>query len=433
MPFRAIHILSVLTLMSLVVTGCGDPYVEPLPPRDRIHFPIGLAVHPNGRYLYAVNSNFDTRYREDVGGTVSVIDLETREILANQSTFIPSFGGSIQLNEDASRAYVATRQSNAIVSLKLSERGDSIFCDRTDSGAPTVSSDPDPCALRRVPDVEGANVVPSDPFDIDVATLDIGDTRLDLINVAHLRGDDVTAITVPYTDGQPDLGSASMRSAALTDAANVTVRRPGTQDIYVGDRNGGEIIVYFPYIAPNESEVQAIIVRDAIILNREADAVDIRGLVFSEDGETLYAVSRAPDALHVIDLGPSNLETGGGTLNAVVDTIPLPRRPADISLHNGLLYIPSFSAELVSVVNPLTRTTIDEIEIGAPPYKFIVNDGPNKCAAGQPCEAYVSLFNDSPETNESCAQDRTLQCGSIGIINLDPNDARYHTLTGKIF
>ncbi|MEC9400453.1 MAG: hypothetical protein VX475_22690, partial [Myxococcota bacterium] len=57
-----------LLIALFVGSGC-EPYQEPLPKRDRLNFPVGLALHPSGDYLYVVNSNFDSRYSPEYGGT----------------------------------------------------------------------------------------------------------------------------------------------------------------------------------------------------------------------------------------------------------------------------------------------------------------------------------------------------------------------------
>ena len=416
-------------------TGCADPYEEPLPRRDRLNYPIGLAAHPGGQYLYAVNSNFDTRYREDVGGTLSVIDLDTLEIRDQSGPFLPSFAGFVRLSGDAQRAYVTARHSNTVVAFDVAPDGSAIFCRDGD----TNTSDPEACSIREVAVGDGAARVPSDPFALDVATLswtnaDDETFELDLVNMAHLRGDNVTAITIPRTDAATP---NAMKSASLVPGGSAIARRPGTRDIFVGGRASRDIVVYFPYLAPDTGAVQAIVRRATIALGNVGQTADTRGMVFTPDGTLLYAITRAPDALHVIDLGPSNPETGGGTAYKVIDTIPVARNPSGVYLHEGpdgreLLYVPSFGEQVIEVIDPSTLTMVDRIELGAQPYDFVVDSGPGLCTAGARCRAYVSLFNDLPNAAGTCQENRTEQCGSIGIVELDPSSPRYHQLTGKI-
>lgn len=431
---------SIFILALIALIACDGTFVEPLPSRDNIHFPVGLSAHPSGDYLYVVNSNFDARYREELGGTVSVIDLDKRQVLAQNSPYIPSFGGSIKLNANASRAYVATRQSNAVVSFALSTSGDRMFCDTSETGERNTStSDPSHCTLRRVPDTESSPVLPSDPYDLDVSTINIAENlTADLVNVSHLRGNNVSSMVIPHTDDgrSVDLSAASLRSVAITDGSGSIAKRPGTRDVFVGDRRGGEIVVYSPYLAPGTSDIQAMVIRSTISLTHDPEIVaDVRGMVFSNDGNILYAVTRAPDALHIIDLGPSNSDKVSGTLYSVVDVIPIDNQPSDVTLHtssNGpLLYIPSFEEGTIVVVDPRVPAIVDRIDVADNPSRFIVNEG--QCRLGEKCEAYVSFFDDTGDTGKSCAESRSIVCGSIGIIDLDPNSNRYHQLVGKIF
>jgi DNA-binding beta-propeller fold protein YncE len=426
---------ALLLAFAFTAAGCGDPYTEPLPPRDRLNYPIGLTVHPNGRYLYVVNSNFDTRYREEVGGTLSVVDLQTLELRERSTPFIPSFGGFVRLNRNASKAFVSARHSNAVIEFDVAADGSAVFC----RDGETQTSDPQACAWTRVPKSEGAAEIPSDPFAMDVMTLDwqtpSGSTfDIDLVNLAHLRGESVTSIALARSG---DETGATMKSASLIPGGSALARRPGTRDIYVGGRVSREIVIFYPYLEPETGAVQAVIRRGSIVLGNVGQTVDTRGLAFSEDGETLYVVTRAPDALHVVDLGPSNPETAGGTLGKVTTSIPIPSNPSDVFVHEGVdgttrLYIPSFDEELIVVVDPEAKVVEDEIEVGAEPYHFVVDRAPSRCIPGAPCRAYVSLFNDLPTAAGTCAENRTEQCGSVGIIDLNPDSPRFHQLIGKI-
>ncbi len=432
------EIAAILALAATCFAGCADPYEEPIPRRDRLNWPIGLAAHSGGRYLYVVNSNFDTRYREAVGGTLSVVDLETLRIRPRSGPFLPSFGGFVRLSSDARRAYVTARHSNTVLGLDVAPDGSAIFC--TDaSGAAT--SDPADCAMRRVPDASGEAVIPSDPFALDVTTVPWTDADgesfdIDLLNIAHLRGDNVTSIVVPRTgDGRPV--ASAMKSASLVPGGSAIARRPGTRDIYVGGRASREVAVYFPYMAPETGEVQAIIRRASILIGNIGQSVDTRGLAFSPSGDQLYVVTRAPDALHVIDLGPSDPDTGTGTTYKVTSTMPIARNPSGVFAHTGpddraLLYIPSFEEEVIEVIDPVTLAMVDRIELGAQPYDVVWDSGPDHCEPGARCRAYVSLFNDLINADGTCGDHRMERCGSVGIIDMDPASERYHQLTGKI-
>ncbi|MFU8804911.1 MAG: YncE family protein [Bradymonadaceae bacterium] len=425
------RVISALVGGLIVLTGCTGQFEEPLPPRDKIYYPIGLEMHPNGRYLYTVNSNFDARYRADQGGTVSVIDTETMQIVRDGSPNIPSFGAFLKLNADATKAYVTTRHNNEVIALDVSADGRTLSCAR---GTAAPSANTTNCAVRRVPDEREGALVGNDPFGIDVTTIMRTDpesgeeTPVDVVNLSYLRGNQVTAMTFP---GQT-ISGATMRSASLIAGGNQVVRRPGSLDFYVAGRSTNVVAIYQPFIN-DAGRVEAIVRRGAIELSRAVEAVDARGLTFSEDGKWLYVATRRPAALHVVAIDRTE-----GLRHEVVDTISLRRRPTDVVLHTTalgreLVYVPSYQEGTIEVVDPMARAIVDVIEVGPAPYSMVIDRGEGRCEApGQMCRAYISLFDDTGTRGVSCDEVPDQGCGAIAVIDLDPDSPRYHQVIKKI-
>ncbi len=100
--------LTILTLAAIVTAASGciteRPGVDA--PPDIIHFPIGVAVHPAGRYAAVVNANFNQAYRN---GSVVVVDLSTYRIVPEWTLPIGSFGGEVAFNHAGTRLFVTTR------------------------------------------------------------------------------------------------------------------------------------------------------------------------------------------------------------------------------------------------------------------------------------------------------------------------------------
>ena len=59
-------------VVSPILGGCSLHQAGVEPPDNRIFFPSGGIVDPDGKWLYVVNSNSDLRYN---AGTVVVVDL----------------------------------------------------------------------------------------------------------------------------------------------------------------------------------------------------------------------------------------------------------------------------------------------------------------------------------------------------------------------
>lgn len=416
--------LGLVALLGTSSLSCDGQFVAPLPDRSGLFYPIGMELHPNGRFLYVVNSNFNLRYREEQGGMVSVIDTETFEVLENSSPYLASFGGKIALNEDATRAYVTSRHNNEVTILDVAPNGGALFC-----GASQLA-DTQSCQVRRLPDVRDGARIPDDPFGIAVTTLnreiDGALQNFDILHLSHLRGEQVTALSLP--EGRPSGGS--LRSAALLAGGNQLVRRPGTEDIYVAPRNTNFIGIFRPFI--NDSgEVEAIVRRGTIPLTRRNEVVDARGLTFDESGDTLFVATRRPSALHIIDMTAGPNETP-----RVVSSLPLEARSSEVIYHRGAdgvarLYIPSYRQGLIEVIDVEREAIVDTIHIGRSPYDMVVQTTPRHCTApGERCLGFVSLFDDRGD-GQRC-DDEGAHCGTVAVLDLDPASETFHTVIETI-
>lgn len=414
-----------MTLM--IGIGCGDQYQEPLPPRDGLYFPIGMELHPNGRFLYVVNSNFDLRYRQDQGGVVSVIDTETGEILDRASPFIPSFGGHIELNEDGTKAYVTSRQDNQVTVLSVAAQGQALYCERDGE----LLADSRSCTVGRVPDVSGGAIVPSDPFGLALGrvqrTIAGESVGFDVVHLSHLRGEQVTAMSFP----EGELAGASMRSASLVAGGNQVVRRPGSQDVYVAGRNTNVVAIFRPFIN-DHGEVEAIVRRGNIELSRRQDRVDARGLDFDDQGQWLFVATRQPSALHMV-----GMEAGPDGTPRVVTTIPLEQSASEVVAHRGAdgvqrVYVPSYRHGIIQVIDVEEEALVDIIEVGRSPYHMVVDQGPVNCAEpGRRCRAFVTLFDAQSDGQSRCSDDAR-RCGQVAVIDLDPASETFHTVIDRI-
>lgn len=430
--------IGLVALVALASLSACEQFEEPLPRRDRLHFPIGLALHPSGDYLYAVNSNFDGRYTADRGSTLTVIDTKRLSIYEEGGAFLPSYGGYAALNADASKLYITARQGDSLVALDVTESGSAVYCGRDTADGGALSSDGLACTLRALRE-DGNARVPSDPFGVAVATVQrqVGDQTIpvDVVGIAHLNSTSLTAVAFP---GQ-DISAASLRSSPLIESSNQIAVRPGTLDMIATGRATNRLVIFTPYIGPN-GDVEAIIRRGQIELTHVPNqSVDARGIAFSADGARLYVTSRFPDALHVFNVGPANVETGAGSQYELARVVTLGQNPSDVVVHRAkdatsdLLYIPCSQGQRVQVVDPARGLMLSEIRLDATPYHMVTEAGsPNRCRyPGDVCRGFVSLFNDSPDASKNC--DATaVGCGSIAVIDLDPASPRYHQVIAKI-
>jgi len=95
-----------VVVLAFLAAGCISERPGVIAPADIIHFPIGVAVHPGGRYAAVVNGNFNQAYRN---GSVVVVDLSTYQIVPQWTLPVGSFAGEVIFNRAGTRLFVAVR------------------------------------------------------------------------------------------------------------------------------------------------------------------------------------------------------------------------------------------------------------------------------------------------------------------------------------
>ena len=111
--------------LSSLLAGCGVDTIGVSPPADRLHYPVSIAAHPDGRYLYIANAGFDRTFSE---GTISVFDSETGEFLPSATTRIGLFVGEIALRKrgDVVVGTTTSRDDDHLIEFVVqADRGDS--------------------------------------------------------------------------------------------------------------------------------------------------------------------------------------------------------------------------------------------------------------------------------------------------------------------
>ena len=400
-PLQSFIIIA--SLIALTVLGCGIEVEGPEPPEGVLYSPVGIALHPNGKYLYVVNSNFDLNYREDRGGSVVVVDTDDLTISPYKlsGVQIGSFGGDIKLNDPAdgqpTRAFVAVRGNRSVTVLNIEDNGSKLSCDGR--------------SLSTLCEITTNN---EDPFGLDVATFTTeleaaGSTELDFVAVTHLLGTDVTTFTLKSgpVDAQPF-------SATLISGANDIARSPRTGQFYATNRFSGSVTAFRPVFDLNADVTAIVKTGDIFIENAQPySGLDSRAIAFNGDGTRAFITNRGPRSLLIADVGPSNLEANSGTRNRVIDAITLPQDPADLAVIStgdaDLIYVASYESSVISVINPRTRTIVDSIKIPGEPYAMAVDQNRHQ-------RIYVSLFADN----------------AIAVVDIDPTSPSFNQVVSVI-
>lgn len=401
-PKRGLLLLLVTGLMvSALCAGCGVDVVGDEPPLQTLYNPVGMTLHPTGKYLYVVNSNFNLDYREDRGGTVVVIDTDTLEIVPGGTVQIGTFGGDIKLNTpsdgEPTRAYVAVRGNGSVTAIDLTENGAKLRC----KGG-TLTED---CQIPTERE---------DPFGVAVASFDVNidgaDTTVDFVAVAHLLGGDLTGLTIPGDQ----IEGFDRSAASLVAGANDIARSPRNGQFYVTSRFENAVVAFRPVLGP-DGELAGVFETATVPISSAPplSGLDSRGIAFNGDGTMAFVANRGPDSLLFLDAGPTNAETGSGTRNEIVDVLPMPSQPSEIAVVNvgerELIYVSSFADESLTIVDPQARAIIGTIDLIAEPYDLVVDQGRHK-------RLYATLFN----------QD------AIAVIDIDETSPSFNQMTAVI-
>jgi len=397
-PARRLLASVVLASALITTSACGVDVQGPEPPQDRFVYPVGMALHPDGHYLYVVSSNFDVEFRQDRGGTVLVVDTDTLEIVPGAGVQIGTFGGDIALNAPGggapTRAYVAVRGDKTVTALDLEPDGGTLRC--------KGSSFTGACQLPTNNDDPFGLVVTSTTVDDPAA----GPVAIDFVGVAHLVGGNITAFAIK--DGAD--GSWSRVSAPLVAGANAIAQSPRTGQYYVTSRFTNTVVAFRPVFNP-DGAIEAVFQLDEISIDNATpfSGLDSRGIAFNAAGTTAFVANRGPNSLLFVDVGPTELGTLSGSRNQVIDMLPLPNAPAEVEViqvrGQELVYVTSYAQKLITVVDPESHQVVDTIDIPGQPYAMAVD-------AVRHHRLYVSLFTSD----------------AIAVIDIDPESPSFNTV-----
>lgn len=439
--FARVALSSVLAVG--IVGGCAIERTGLLPPTHDLYYPLGVAAHPAGRYVYVSNTNYDLKYN---AGFVSVIDLDAVKTSANLDPKDPwnlnaiigtkttlAFGGLPKLNADASRLFLPTRQDDTMFIFDVAPDGSSIGCGNG-GFTPHVA-----CDNNHAFHLSGAQFDPAldDSVTLDPYSLAIGPIYNGLpgefLYVGYLSAGTVTVFDVTKnsltnpngfaavaligrnfpTAGTPlSTSSASLITSNGIGAVTVTggISRKGY--VYAGSRtlptvnNNNSIpppVLY--YFDPSLAVTGAGTVGD-VDLTSIVGGTDVKALTSSPDGDFTYAILANPDTLLQID---TSLDPNGNPRNIFLNASNLENQAQDVlyvkrSQGHDLLYVSSFGANNITILDAVTLVQVGEVlTVSAGPTGLAVayrSDGPYVIATYFADDAVVVIDATSPDPSQ---------------------------------
>ena len=428
----SLNVLSLSLALSALISlnGC-EVYDGDLPAVDELQTPVALAVHPSGRYLYVLNANFSGLYRDDLGGSLSVVDLETLQIQEDSTRCLPSFGTDMAFSathyaEDEPRFIFATTKSNkGGVVFELNEQGDALRClnKGEDVGPTCVNNIRDipgvtrkkrqlPCEIRNVvnepsivtaiPSLEAVTPMEQDAFAI--VGQSSGEIRaINLIN-GEIRG--------PESNGEQDRAlHITARDFHVSPGAVAAATHPITGDTYYASRSDNRLFAtrWAREAAssydenPRQGFVAHIARMGLATIPASSNYQELRDATFSSDGSRLYVVSQNPSSLVTID---TSLNDDGKPRNVLVRRDIVAGRVGGIALVERpdatLAYLTLFDDRAIAVIDTQTGARVATIDVGAAPYAITPDPVRSRI--------YVALFEED----------------SVVVIDTDPASPSFH-------
>ncbi len=357
------RVLAVICAVSALLCACSE-FKGFRAPNDELYFPVGVALHPNGRFAYVANSNFDAQFRPDIGGTVSVVDLTTMQVIPEATLEIGSFAGDLVLNQgrdgasDPDRLYIAVRGDNSVVALAVSEDGSSITCPRSPGAEDALD-----CRIEDVAE---------DPFTLTMLPRP-GDARegIDLFAVAGIDG--YVSYVALDTFAVED---AAIETVPVVSGASAIAYFANTDEVWVAGRFSRRIRGLTAVLAPSPSpsqqtngEVLEVYVSTEAFVPSTNDITEVRDIAFSADGERAYISTNTPSAFIVLDM---TQDSEGDAHARVMDRFDADGAPAQFALieENGreVIYAALASAEGIGVYDAATGTLLDTITMDGVAY-----------------------------------------------------------------
>lgn len=389
---------------SLALSGCPtNDGVDP--PVDQLFYPIALAADPDGHALYVVSSDFDLRYN---GGTVVSLDLDmVRAAVANPGNFncrpdrsapgahicdeaqfvrrdqtrkINPFAVDAALGRFASgreRLYVIVRGDNSLTwldaapsgTLDCGASGVTEFC----TDAHRVGIDPGQ-ALR-------GDVLPQEPASLSV------DASRGWITVVHQNNDPTYARASLFWDRDAvrttPIGSSPQLMNVVTglprglayvlrlegfeaDTARATwLATSRTEGLFT-------VLQAYPGNGALEDKRPFLYRTSIAAVNGLNNGANNRGAALdpTPGAHRAFVVSRAPEALLTVDLSNLNAPT-------VTDFQPVAGGPSrvlanyDATTHRTLVYVVSYDARRITVVEPDAHRVAGQIFTHRGPHQIV--------------------------------------------------------------
>jgi DNA-binding beta-propeller fold protein YncE len=416
-----------LGLAILSIPACDRPASGPHHPVDHLDYPVAVTADPSKAFVWVTSGNFDLAWRGGAILAIDVIDHSFVKAKTEDGLVVPvgaeigSFPGPMELlvrDGVAVAGYVLSRTESALYLVQLSgnPRAPVVDCPggvRAESGLMICPAE---SAIDEQPITNAAQEADTLDLGIDpygAMVHDIGEDDRSLLLTGGMVDGNVALFELDAVGTPTGLAELDITGGLLDFVAN-----PLTGRIYASHKHSNAISV-LALAPPNASDAAGTLRLEKLgTIPLPANILSIdhgRGMAISPDGKRLYAAYRAPSSVLVIDVSD---QASAEPSERVLAKIPVHSRPSDVVVapegHGlpELVYVSCYLGDRIDVIDPALGLTIDTIAVGDGPsgMAFLENE-----ALGIR-RLYVANFHGQ----------------SVGVIELDPGSAAYHTQIAEV-
>lgn len=393
---------------ALLLAGCAQSATGLPPPGfgnepDRLFFPTGLALSDDESSLYVVNSDFDRAFSN---GSIVQLDLaafDEPQPVTDIADFVLTRGltdryGVMLAKSPTGRAlFLPTASPDALTRIPLATGGgiacENLNCsqDRVDLGAVGLSN-PSSVAVAEL-QLPGAEM--PEPVLI-VLPLTQEATQEDepglSARVAVLPERLAAGSAMPFENGgfTVDIGAGGagvvydpLSGRAFIAGCFERYRGGGTLECSVNEQSDFHALNPLRSFLPGLGASAPV---ETTVLGSATGGASATALATSSDGETLFLLTSAPDALLAV-----SRPTSGDKAGRVKTIVPLPAVPRALAVlprpEGDLLAITSLESNALLIVDPVTGQVLHQVRpLGMSPYALVAQTLTDKW------RIYVSLF-----------------------------------------
>jgi len=380
-----------LALAAALWTGACAEYIGPTPAPGELVQPIGITVHPSGRYVYVVNSNFNARYEVSAGGNIVVIDADTLEPTTDEPYRFGSYGARVILWGPDPLAPttlgVAVRGDSGISLLQLTPDGGRVFCASTGVE--------DACSFQLGRDIYDLTPLPRPSLVPE---------NFEYWMAAGLDGR-VYLLSIP--DGNLQRAAVLVRGA-LSGNNVLRVFEP-TSEVFIAGRFSNRIAA-LSYFGQTDGEPGGIIINSQSQYPTTLGRAEIRDLRFSSDGTRAWVSAGSPSSLMTLDVRQRD---EGLATNQILRRVDLDGGPAEMVVvtedGRDTLYIALADDEAIAVVDGETSELLDLIPLDALAFGLAVDTVRHQ-------RLYVTLFDED----------------AVAVIDINPASPSFRSVIAEV-